>query len=117
MTSPVNELVRDAEWQRLDPRMLLVYPLRELLRFLPALIGLVVAGSASGGMQVRWQLLGIGIPVALGLLRYVTTSFRVADGPGRAASAGWSAGTCSRRRSSGCAPSSSPPRCSIGCSA
>lgn len=80
MTSPVNELVRDAEWQRLDPRMLLVYPLRELLRFLPVLIGLVVAGSASGGMQVRWQILGIGIPIALGLLRYVTTSFRVADG-------------------------------------
>ena len=44
------------------------------------LIGLVVAGSASGGTQVRWQVLGIGIPIALGLLRYVTTSFRIADG-------------------------------------
>jgi putative membrane protein len=80
VTSPVNELVRDAGWQRLDPRMLFVLPLRELLRFLPVLIGLVVAGSASGGMQVQWQLLGIGIPIGLGLLRYVTTAFRVADG-------------------------------------
>ena len=106
MTGPVDELVRDAEWQRLDPRMLLVYPLRELLRFLPVLIGLVVAGSASGGMQVRWQLLGIGIPIALGLLRYVTTSFRIADGrvelqarPGQPARALHAA-------SSGCGPSS-----------
>ncbi len=75
-----TELVRDAEWQRLDPRMLLVYPLRDLLRFLPVLIGLVIAGSASGGMDVRWQLLGIAIPVATGLLRYATTSFRITEG-------------------------------------
>ena len=26
---------RDAEWQRLDPRMLLVHPIREVIRFLP----------------------------------------------------------------------------------
>ena len=36
-----SELVQDAEWQRLDRRMLLVYPLRDLIRFLPVLIGLV----------------------------------------------------------------------------
>jgi putative membrane protein len=75
-----SELVRDSDWQRLDPRMLLVYPLRDLLRFLPVLVGLVIAGSASGGMDVRWQLLGIGIPVATGLLRYATTSFRITEG-------------------------------------
>jgi putative membrane protein len=75
-----GELVRDAEWQRLDPRMLLVYPLRDLLRFLPVLVGLVIAGSASGGVDVRWQLLGIGIPVTTGLLRYATTSFRITEG-------------------------------------
>ena len=57
--------------------MLLVHPIREVLRFLPVLIGLFVAGTASGGMGTRWQLLGIAVPVALGLFRYLTTSFRI----------------------------------------
>jgi putative membrane protein len=74
----VTELARDAEWQRLDPRMLLVHPIRELVRFLPVLIVFAVARTASGGEQ--WQLLGIAIPVALGLLRYLTTSFRISGG-------------------------------------
>ena len=59
--------------------MLLVYPLREVLRFLPVVIGLLLAGSATGNDDIRWQLFGIGIPVALGLLRYLTTTFRVTD--------------------------------------
>ncbi|MFC6284993.1 PH domain-containing protein [Nocardioides sp. GCM10027113] len=67
-------------WQRLDPRMLLVYPLREVLRFLPVLLGLFIAGSASGRMDLRWQLLGITIPLLVGLLRYATTSFRIHAG-------------------------------------
>src|SRR6185503_13021546 len=69
---------RDAEWQRLDPRMLLVHPIRELIRFLPVLIVFAVARTASGGEQ--WQLIGVAIPVALGLLRYLTTSFRISGG-------------------------------------
>ncbi len=69
-----------AGWQRLDPRMLLIYPVKELLRFLPVVIGVFVAGTASGGAGVRWQLLGVGVPVALGVLRYVTTSYRIAQG-------------------------------------
>ena len=40
------ELERDREWQRLDPRMLLVHPVRELIRFLPALIAIAFAGGA-----------------------------------------------------------------------
>ena len=40
---PGPELRRDAEWQRLDPRMLLVHPIRELIRFLPVLIVFAVA--------------------------------------------------------------------------
>ncbi|CAI9410948.1 PH domain-containing protein [Nocardioides sp. T2.26MG-1] len=65
-------------WQRLDPRMLLVYPVKELVRFLPVLLGVFVAGTASGGGW--WQVAGVGVPVALGLLRYVTTSYRIAQG-------------------------------------
>jgi putative membrane protein len=71
-------MARDAEWQRLDPRMLLVHPIRELIRFLPVIV-VVVLGSTAGGGE-PWQLIGVGIPVGLGLLRYLTTSFRIAGG-------------------------------------
>ena len=74
----MTELARDAEWQRLDPRMLLVHPIREVLRFLPVIIVVVLGSTAAGGEQ--WQLIGVGIPVALGLMRYLTTSFRIAAG-------------------------------------
>ena len=70
---------RDAEWQRLDPRMLLVHPIREVIRFLPVLI-VFIAGSDRGADGERWQLLGVAIPIALGLLRYLTTSFRITGG-------------------------------------
>jgi putative membrane protein len=66
------------EWQRVDPRMLLVYPVRELVRFLPVLIGLFIAGSASGRTD-WWHGAGIAIPVVLGVLRYFTTYFRITE--------------------------------------
>ncbi|WP_036565768.1 PH domain-containing protein [Nocardioides halotolerans] len=74
----MTELARDAEWQRLDPRMLLVHPIREVLRFLPVIVVVVLGSTAAGGEQ--WQLIGVGIPVALGLMRYLTTSFRISGG-------------------------------------
>lgn len=73
--APVSQ---GTEWQRLDPRMLLVHPIREVVRFLPVLVVLVLARTASGGEQ--WQLVGVAFPVALGLLRYLTTSFRISAG-------------------------------------
>ena len=66
------------EWQRLDPRMLLVHPIRELIRFLPLLIVFVIARTAAGGEQ--WQLLAVVFPVALGVVRYFTTRFRITAG-------------------------------------
>ncbi|GAB6983677.1 PH domain-containing protein [Nocardioides pyridinolyticus] len=69
-----------SEWQRLDPRMLLIHPVRELVRFLPALIALVVAGTASGGLGERWQLAAVVVPVGLGVLRYLTTAYRITPG-------------------------------------
>jgi putative membrane protein len=68
------------EWQRLDPLMLLVHPIRELGRFLLPLVGILVAGSASGGHDWWWNVIGVAIPVALGLAKYLTTRFRIADG-------------------------------------
>ena len=68
------------EWQRLDRLMLLVHPIRELIRFLPVLLGLLLAGSRSGGNEWWWNVLGIGVPIALGIARYLTTSFRIFEG-------------------------------------
>jgi putative membrane protein len=66
------------DWQRLDARMLLVHPVRDVVRFLPALVGILLFGrSADGGW---WGLAGVGIPIALGLLRYLTTSYRIRSG-------------------------------------
>lgn len=66
-----------SDWQRLDRRMLLVHPIREVVRFLPALVVLFLAGTASG--RDSWQYLGVLVPVVLGVLRYLTTSFRIAQ--------------------------------------
>jgi putative membrane protein len=67
----------DPGWQRLDARMLLVHPVKELVRFLPVLLGLFIAGTASGGSGEWWNLVGVLIPVGLGVLRYWTTYFRI----------------------------------------
>jgi putative membrane protein len=66
---------RDAEWRRLDSRMLLVHPVNELIRFLPVLIGVFLLGSSSDGQF--WELIGVAIPIALGVLRFLTTRFRI----------------------------------------
>lgn len=67
----------DGEWRRLSTRMLLVHPVQELIRFLPALVGLLIGGTASGGDGNYWSLIGVGIAVALGVSRWFTTTYRV----------------------------------------
>lgn len=78
MTSPrvSAALALDAGWRRLDRRMLLVHPVTELVRFLPAIIGVSVVGNDRGW----WQALTLAAPIALGWLRYLTTRFRVTAG-------------------------------------
>ena len=68
---PVEEL----PWKRLDSRMLLVHPVQELIRFFPAVLGAFFLGGRGSGTQ--WELIGIAIPIALGILRFFTTSYRV----------------------------------------
>jgi len=63
-------------WRRLNVRMLLIYPIQELPRALPALFGLVVAGSGRGNGQA-WSLVGIAIVVGLGATRWLTTTYRI----------------------------------------
>jgi putative membrane protein len=65
----------DTPWRRLDPRMLLVHPVRELIRYLPVLLVAVVAGSVGGEPWWTYALSGLG--VVIGLLRWVTTSYRI----------------------------------------
>jgi putative membrane protein len=62
-------------WLRLDPRMLAVAPAQEVVKFIPLLIVAVLAG---GGENREWWLLGaLGAVVGLGMLRWVTTRYRV----------------------------------------
>jgi putative membrane protein len=65
-------------WRRLDMRMLLVHPVREVVRLFPLLVGVLVAGSSTGRGGL-WGLTGAGVAIALGLLRWFTTSYRIAD--------------------------------------
>lgn len=72
-------MVRDAEWRRLDLRMLLVHPVNEVVRFLPAIIGIYFVGSR-GGDGGPWHYLGVAVPVAIGLMRFLSTRFRITTG-------------------------------------
>ena len=65
----------EVEWRRLDQRMLLVNPVQELIRFFPLVIGALVVGRS--GDSNFWQLLGIAIPVAIGIVRFWITRFRI----------------------------------------
>jgi putative membrane protein len=60
-------------------RMLLVHPVNEVIRFLPVIIGIFVLGSGGedGG---PWHYLGVAIPVAIGLIRFASTKFRITPG-------------------------------------
>jgi putative membrane protein len=55
--------------------MLLVHPVRELIKYLPVLLLAVVAGSVGGEPWWTYALSGLG--VAVGLLRWFTTSYRI----------------------------------------
>jgi putative membrane protein len=66
------------DWQRLSRRMLLVHPIQEIPRALPALLAVLVAGSRSGNGQL-WALVGVGFTVGLGLMRWFTTRYRVTE--------------------------------------
>jgi putative membrane protein len=68
---------QDASWRRLSARMLLVHPVRELGRYIPALLGLVVAGRSLGSGQWWWGPLGVVMVIAFSVLRWATTRYRI----------------------------------------
>ncbi|TQS12548.1 PH domain-containing protein [Microbispora hainanensis] len=57
--------------------MLVIHPVQEVVRAAPALLGLLIAGSSSGGKGHLWSLAGVGLMVVLGMLRWFTTTYRV----------------------------------------
>jgi putative membrane protein len=69
-------LTEDDQWRRLDARMLLIHPVRELVRALPALAGLLFAGSSSGKGHL-WGLIGVAAVIVYSLLRWFTTRYRI----------------------------------------
>jgi putative membrane protein len=56
--------------------MLLVHPVNELVRFFPLVLATLVFG-ASGEDRGPWRWLGIAVPIALGVGRFVTTRYRI----------------------------------------
>jgi putative membrane protein len=75
--APVQATAGGDGWRRLDMRMLLVHPVREVVRLFPLFVGILLAGSSTGRGGL-WGLVGAGIAIALGLLRWFTTSYQVA---------------------------------------
>src|SRR5262249_30051629 len=66
----------DQPWQRLDARMLLIHPLIELRRAIPALIVLLFAGLSSGHGSY-WGLGATGLIILAAVMRWVTTRYRI----------------------------------------
>jgi putative membrane protein len=64
------------EWRRLSSRMLLIHPVRELIRSIPALAGLFLAGRSTGNGH-WWSLIGVGIVILLSIIRWATTRYRI----------------------------------------
>ncbi len=71
-----TETDTDQPWRRLAPGMLVVEPLREILKFIPMLLVLLFAGRA-GESGPPWGLIGTAAVVALGISRWLTTRYRI----------------------------------------
>jgi putative membrane protein len=69
------EQAEDATWHRLHRRMLLVHPVVEVARALPALIGVFLAGNAQG--HNYWGLVAAGVVAIYSLTRWFTTRLRI----------------------------------------
>jgi putative membrane protein len=67
------------QWRRLSVRMLAVHPVMEVIRALPALIGVLFIGVRQGGGGQFWGLTGVGVVVGIGLIRWATTTYRVTE--------------------------------------
>lgn len=72
----VDVAVVEQPWRRLATGMLLVEPVRELLKFIPMLVVLIFAGRA-GDSGPPWGLIGAAAVIALGISRWLSTRYRI----------------------------------------
>ena len=76
-TGPTStEALPTVPWRRLSARMLLIHPVREVVRFVPVLFGVFVAGNRNGNGH-WWSLLGLAIVLVLSVVRWATTRYRI----------------------------------------
>lgn len=74
--APADDVPQDVPWQRLSRRMLLVQPVKEVVSSLPAVLGVGIAGFASG--RALWGLAVMLVAVAgYGAIRWAVTRYRV----------------------------------------
>jgi len=62
-------------WRRLDRRMLLLHPVREVVRYIPVLVVALIAGSRSD--NPGWSLAALVVIVGLAVTRWFTTTYRI----------------------------------------
>jgi len=93
------ELAVETPWRRLDPRMLIVTPIGMIVRLFPAFVILLITGGGNGDTG---RLIGTGVAivliVALGVVRWRTTRYRITP-----ASAPWTSPPSSSTACSGSA--------------
>lgn len=70
MSAPI-----DGQWRRLAGGMLLIQPIRELLRFVPLLLVLLVVGRSTS--RPPWEFAVAGLVILYGIGRFVSTRWRV----------------------------------------
>ncbi|MFD4352035.1 PH domain-containing protein [Nocardia sp. NPDC058518] len=55
--------------------MLLVYPVNEIMKYIPVLLGSIIVGTTSG--NPLWSLIPVTLVAAFGVARWFTTSYRI----------------------------------------
>ncbi|MFE5478724.1 PH domain-containing protein [Nocardia sp. NPDC056541] len=55
--------------------MLLVYPVNEIMKYIPVLLGSIIVGTTSG--NPLWSLIPVVLVAAFGIARWFTTSYRI----------------------------------------
>ncbi|MGH3978518.1 MAG: PH domain-containing protein, partial [Pseudonocardiaceae bacterium] len=66
-------------WQRLDPKMLAVTPLRQLIGFLPVIAIVLVAGGSDLDGRFYGVVAAVVLVVLAGVARWFTTRYRVTE--------------------------------------
>jgi len=69
----------EAAWQRLDPRVLAVFPLRQAGALIPVVVVLLITGQGQGGWQLLAALVPVLVVLGIGVTRWATVRYRVGE--------------------------------------